>query len=47
MITVIARSSKIEAASLDGDRGGFLRFTQEASDLAKSVQLSIVAWKAA
>jgi hypothetical protein len=41
MITVIARSSKIEAASLDGDRGGFLSFTQEASELAKSVELSI------
>jgi hypothetical protein len=46
MIGVIARSSKIEAASLDGDRGGFLSFTQEASDLASSVQLSIAAcWK--
>jgi hypothetical protein len=41
MITVIARSSRIEAASLDGDRSGFLSFTQEASDLARSVQHSI------
>src|ERR1700738_2958857 len=43
MITVIARSSRIEAASLDGNRGDFLSFTQEAADLAKSVQVSIVA----
>ncbi|HEY0327470.1 MAG TPA: chemotaxis protein [Rhodopseudomonas sp.] len=43
MITIIARSSRIEAASLDGDRGGFLSFTREASELAKSVQRSIVA----
>src|SRR6202022_258140 len=43
MITVIARSSRIEAASLEGSRGDFLSFTQEASDLAKSVQVSIAA----
>ncbi|MBB5046043.1 hypothetical protein HNR60_000785 [Rhodopseudomonas rhenobacensis] len=43
MITIIARSSRIEAASLDGDRGGFLSFTREASELAQSVQRSIVA----
>jgi hypothetical protein len=43
MITVIARSSKIEAASLDGDRGGFLSFTEEASELARSVEASIAA----
>src|SRR5258708_9404229 len=43
MITVIARSSRIEAASLDGNRSDFLSFTQEASDLANSVQVSIVA----
>jgi hypothetical protein len=43
MISVIARNSKIEAASLDGNRGGFLSFTQEASDLARSVELSIAA----
>jgi hypothetical protein len=42
MITIIARASRIEAASLDGDRGDFLNFTKEASDLAKTVQLSIV-----
>jgi hypothetical protein len=42
MITVIARSYKIEAASLDGDRAGFLSFTKEASDLASSVERSIV-----
>jgi len=41
MITIIARSARIEAASLDGDRGGFLAFTQEAYDLGKAVQGSI------
>jgi hypothetical protein len=42
MITIIARASRIEAASLDGDSGDFLNFTKEASDLANAVQLSIV-----
>jgi methyl-accepting chemotaxis protein len=42
-ITVIARSSRIEAASLEGNRDDFLSFTREASDLAASVQSSIVA----
>ncbi len=41
MITIIARSARIEAASLDGDREGFLAFTQEAYDLGKAVQRSI------
>lgn len=41
MIAVIARSARIEAASLDGDRDGFLAFTQEAYDLGMSVQGSI------
>jgi hypothetical protein len=41
MITIVARSARIEAASLDGDRDNFLDFTHEAFDLAKSVQLSI------
>ena len=41
MITIIARSARIEAASLDGDREGFLAFTQEAYDLGKAVQHSI------
>jgi hypothetical protein len=41
MITIIARSAKIEAASLDGDRETFLAFTEEAHDLGKSVQRSI------
>ena len=41
MITIIARSARIEAASLDGDREGFLAFTQEAYDLGKAVQQSI------
>ena len=43
LVTVIVRSSRIEAASFDGDRGGFLSFTKEASDLATAVQASIVA----
>ena len=38
MITVITRSSRIEAASLDSNRGDFLSFTKGASDLANSVQ---------
>jgi uncharacterized protein YukE len=41
MITIIARSAKIEAASLDGDRGNFLAFTQETYDLGKEVERSI------
>jgi hypothetical protein len=41
MITIIARSARIEAASLDGDREGFLAFTQEAYDLGKAVLGSI------
>ncbi|WP_027552857.1 hypothetical protein [Bradyrhizobium sp. Cp5.3] len=41
MITIIARSARIEAASLDGDREGFLAFTQEAYDLGKAVQHAI------
>jgi len=41
MITIIARSARIEAASLEGDREGFLAFTQEAYDLGKAVQGSI------
>lgn len=38
MITIVARSARIEAASLDGDRENFLAFTQEAYDLGMSVQ---------
>lgn len=41
MITIIARSARIEAASLEGDREGFLAFTQEAYDLGKAVQGAI------
>jgi uncharacterized protein YukE len=41
MITIIARSARIEAASLDGNRDGFIDFTREAFDLAKSVQHSV------
>jgi hypothetical protein len=43
MIAVIARSSRIEAATLDGNGSDFLGFTQEVSDLARSAQISIVA----
>jgi hypothetical protein len=42
LITVIARSSRIEAAALEGNRDDFLSFTREASDLATAVQSSIV-----
>lgn len=43
MITIIARSAKIEAASLDGDREGFLAFTGEAHDIGMAVQRLIEA----
>lgn len=43
MISIIARSAKIEAASLAQDREGFLAFTQEAYELAKAVQQSLEA----
>jgi hypothetical protein len=43
LITVIARSSRIEAASLEGNRDDFLSFTSEASDLAAAVHGSITA----
>jgi len=43
LITVIARSSRIEAASLEGARDDFLSFTREASDLAAAVKSSIIA----
>lgn len=41
MITIIARSAKIESASLDGDRQSFAAFTQEAYELGKAVQRSM------
>ena len=41
LITIIARSARIEAASLDQDRDNFLAFTQEAFDLGKAVERSI------
>lgn len=41
MITIIARSARIEAASLDGNRESFLDFTQEAFELGKSVKAMI------
>ena len=43
MISIIARSARIEAASLAEDREGFLAFTQEAYELAKTVQQSLEA----
>lgn len=43
LIMIIARSARIEAASLDTNQASFLDFTQEAFDLAKSVQGSIEA----
>jgi hypothetical protein len=43
MISIIARSARIEAASLAEDREGFLAFTQEAYELAKTVQESLEA----
>jgi hypothetical protein len=41
MISIIARSARIEAASLDEDRENFLAFTGEAYELAKAVQASL------
>jgi hypothetical protein len=41
MISIIARSARIEAASLAEDRENFQAFTQEAFELAKQVQHSL------
>lgn len=41
MISIIARSARIEAASLAEDREGFLAFTGEAFELAKTVRASL------
>jgi hypothetical protein len=41
MIMIIARSARIEAASLDTGHESFLDFTQEAIDLARAVQTSV------
>src|SRR5262249_16795688 len=41
MISIIARSARIEAASLADDRENFLAFTQEAFELGKAVQRSL------
>ena len=41
MITIVARSARIEAASLDKDRDSFLEFTREAFELGKSVQHAV------
>lgn len=43
MISIIARSARIEAASLADDRENFLAFTQEAHDLAQAVKQSLEA----
>jgi hypothetical protein len=43
MISIIARSARIEAASLADDRENFVAFTQEAHKLAQSVRLSLEA----
>lgn len=41
MISIIARSARIEAASLADDRENFVAFTQEAFELARQVQQSL------
>ncbi|MGH6776405.1 MAG: chemotaxis protein [Bradyrhizobium sp.] len=41
MLSIVARSARIEAASLAEDRENFLAFTQEAFELAKEVQQSL------
>jgi len=41
MISIIARSARIEAASLADDRENFLAFTQEAHELAEAVKRSL------
>ncbi len=41
MISIVARSARIEAASLAHDRENFLAFTQEAHDLAQVVKRSL------
>jgi hypothetical protein len=41
MISIVARSARIEAASLANDRENFLAFTQEAHDLAQVVKRSL------
>jgi chromosome segregation ATPase len=41
MISIIARSARIEAASLADDRENFLAFTQEAHELAEAVKQSL------
>src|SRR6201996_5625640 len=43
MISIIARSARIEAASLAQDRENFVAFTQEAHQLAQAVKLSLEA----
>lgn len=41
MISIVARSARIEAASLANDRENFLAFTQEAHELAQVVKRSL------
>src|SRR3569832_966095 len=43
MITIVARSARIEAASFDGERQSFLDFTREAVELGQSAQRSVEA----
>lgn len=43
MISIVARSARIEAASLADDRENFLAFTQEAHELAQAVKQSLEA----
>jgi len=43
LIGVVARNSRIEAATLEGSRDDFLSFTREASKLAAAVQVSVEA----
>jgi len=41
MISIVARSARIEAATLANDRENFLAFTQEANELAQAVKHSL------
>jgi hypothetical protein len=43
MITIVARSARIEAASFDGERQSFLDFTREAFELGQAAQRSVEA----
>jgi hypothetical protein len=43
MITIVARSARIEAASFDGERQSFLDFTREAFELGQAAQRCVEA----